>query len=219
MITDKQTLIAAVESYMHRDDASTGGQMDTWLQIAESRINERVRAALMEVDTRLDDADRPAGAAYVLPDDFIEMRFVALVDVCELRPFGAIELAQFVRQTGAPVGYYLSAQGGGWEMTVAPTAPEGSEIFLLYYAKPAALAADIDTNALLTAHPDLYLYGVLREGYTWERNADMFANADGKFNDLVEKINTIDERRRFGPSISVGSNTSYGAYTGTNGGM
>ena len=47
----------------------------------------------------------------------------------------------------------------------------------------------------------------------------MFANADGKFNDLVEKINAIDERRRFGPGISVGSRVDYGAFTGSNGGM
>ena len=77
MITDKQTLIAAVESYMHRDDASTGGQMDTWLQIAESRINERVRAFQMRGAAALDETDRPVWRQLHLPDDFLEILWLA----------------------------------------------------------------------------------------------------------------------------------------------
>ena len=216
MITDKQTLIAAVESYMHRDDASTGGQMDTWLQIAEARINERVRALQTEVLAELvADGD----TQFDLPEDFMEARVFFNLGGDEIKPVGWLELRQFTQlnagMVGAPSAYVIT----GSYIYVAPTPAAGTELRLLYHAKPAALAADIDTNVLLTAHPDLYLYGVLREGYTWERNADMFANADGKFNDLVEKINAIDERRRFGPGISVGSNTSYGAFTGSNGGM
>ena len=62
---------------MHRDDASTGGQMDTWLQIAETRINERVRALEMKGATALDETD-----GHLAPATYCRMtswRFYGLV--------------------------------------------------------------------------------------------------------------------------------------------
>jgi len=216
MITDKQSLIAAVESYMHRNDASTGNQMDTWLQIAESRIKERVRAFENREASTRDQSHRTPAGGYSLPDDFNEILWVEGFDGSPISPASRIQYGQAVAMGGSrPLVYVI----GRDNMTLAPNPPDDYSFRLVYWSTATPLVGDTDTNVLLPVYPDLYLYGVLREGYTWERNADMFANADGKFNDLVEKINATGERERYGPSISVGSNTNFGAFTGTNGGM
>jgi len=223
MITNKLTLINAVESYMHRTDLSTGNQMETWLQLAEGRINERVRAVTMLSDTSLFDADRvSAGSpAYNLPDDYLEMIAVTAPGY-GLNPAAAIEFKQAQQLSGSPTSYILFYRNAtGNAIQLAPAPPEGFGFSVAYYAKPTPMAGGGDTavSELLLEQPDLYLYGMLREGYTWARNAEMYANADGKFNELVEQINRIDERRRYGPSISVGNNQDFGAWGASNGGM
>lgn len=65
---------------------------------------------------------------------------------------------------------------------------------LLYYATPAALVVDADTNAILTRYPFLYLYGSLEALFRYledDNNAQIYG---GQFGELIESINTSEAK-------------------------
>jgi len=60
--------------------------------------------------------------------------------------------------TGQPVNYAIRS---GSTIVLGPSPQESYDLVLNYYQKIPVLSDSNTTNWLLTAHPDLYLYGAL----------------------------------------------------------
>lgn len=74
------------------------------------------------------------------------------------------------------------------------------DVEIQYYSKAAALTALAPTNAVLTNHPTIYLYGALAQLFTHSGDDENKAKYERKFMGAVQGANQADRRGRFGPS-------------------
>ena len=72
------------------------------------------------------------------------------------------------------------------------------DLVLTYYARPAALSADDDSNAVLLAYPDLYFQAVLIEAYGYTRDAERKAEALAAFAAVLGGIHLTSWKRKAG---------------------
>lgn len=160
-------LQAAVADYMARSDLTS--QIVDAIALCEARLNyghdnpdprfssDPLRVREMETRTAV-----TFSAEYTaLPTDFLEMRRVrvltspeAVVNYVTPEQFSA---AAASATSGTPTVYTIEA--GYYRLGPIPASVSGE---ILYYAKIPALASNA-TNWLLTAYPNVYLYGALVE--------------------------------------------------------
>jgi len=76
--------------------------------------------------------------------------------------------------------------------------PTSGDMVFTYYARPAPLVADGDTNAVLTAYPSLYFNAVLVEAYRHLRDSDRMQEAFGVYRSVLGGIQESDNRRDTG---------------------
>ena len=210
----KDELKAAVDSYLHR--VTDVADFDLFLLQAEADIVQQVRAFESRAGLALTEAERTSSGGYTLPADFSEMLSVGGLDGSDIRPASRIEYGQ-AKQSGGGTPWVYTI--GPAVVTLQPNPPEDFTFQIIYWTKPAALAAGSDTNTLITNHPSLYIYSCAMYAYDWARNYEQREAASNRFVAKVEEINAIDERRRYGPSVSVGNDQPYGSWSRTNGGM
>ena len=116
---------------------------------------------------------------YALPSDYLQYKRISENSVSPRRSLSYIE------PVGADVYYGSRASGSGFNFTIIGNniygfPNSGSTIELVYYAKIPALTTDNPENWLLTANPNIYLYGSL-----------MMAADKIKFSEEMEKYATL----------------------------
>lgn len=163
-------LYSNLDRYLKRSDLSD--MYPLWADLAGKRIDASLRLAETEYRT----ITVPRSQFIELPGDFIEMRHL-----------------EVNYQGGAPVEYVTAGQldqmrakygtsghlrwytilNGQLELLPAPGADSEQVLTMYYYAKLAAPGEVGDTNKVLTAFPQLYLYGALIEAAAFrEHQAD-----------------------------------------------
>lgn len=157
-------LRAAVAAWLARDDLT--GVVPDFIALAEARINRLIRTR--EMETRASAETVPGDAFLALPADFGGVRAMKLAStdpVTQLRFLTPTQIdAMWAEsQSGRPRAYAIV----GDAFRLAPTPDAAYTIEIVYARKVPALSSAGPTNWLLTAHPDLYLYGALvaAEGY------------------------------------------------------
>lgn len=68
---------------------------------------------------------------------------------------------------------------------------------LLYYLRPAALSADLDTNWVLTNASGLLLHGALIQACTYIRDDASIAKWAALYDDLLDQVAEQDKKNRF----------------------
>lgn len=68
---------------------------------------------------------------------------------------------------------------------------------LSYYAKPAPLVLDTDTNGVLTAHGDCYLFAALVEAYLYLRNTGKADESASRLMAAVNGANLAAQKARY----------------------
>jgi hypothetical protein len=143
---------------------------DVCYELVTADINRDMRLRCMEATVTLVEA-----ASVTLPSNFLQV-----IDIYRdtdpriaLQPTTTTGTNALHMTSGIPRTYAI-VDGA---LLLNP-APSGSEnLKLRYYAKLADLAADGDTNDVLTIYPDVYVYGVLahhaaligdEKGLAWE---------------------------------------------------
>lgn len=128
---------------------------DACYRLVTADINNSLRLRAMEKTATLTEA-----ASVAMPADFL-----ALISIYRdanprttLRPTTPQALHGAYEATGTPWQYAI-VDGA---LLLSPGANTGASINLRYYGKVADLVADADTNAILAAHPGIYIYGTLK---------------------------------------------------------
>lgn len=184
LITDFDSLVAAVKDRADRTDMADA-QAEGFIQQAENRLNRILRTWQMEES---DTVTTDANGVGTMPTDFMVMRAVYDSDN-KIIPFANVEwLTETL--TDAPKSYGL-VDGS---LKLAPAAVE--TLTLLYYERIPALTASNTTNWLLTAHPDIYLYGALAAYADWRDEDAALAKYDGIFSRTLSEIITVEETNR-----------------------
>jgi hypothetical protein len=157
-ITDYQSLIDNVESWLNRSDLTA--QIPTFIQLAESEFKRDMRCRKLQ-----DSGDFSVTAdGDTLPDDFLSMESWVHDGPTYYGPIEIVTAAQLpglksrYGLTGAP---RFAAIADGSTLRYAPEPDSSYTTTLQYWRKIEDLSASETTNWLILSHPDIYLYGVL----------------------------------------------------------
>jgi hypothetical protein len=155
-ITNFTTLVSTVADYLNRQDLSA--QIPTFIQLAESDLNTRLRCREMIVRATTTNDDE-----YVrLPLDFLEGINLQLVGGQSPLRYITLDEADIVNaRQGYNAPTFYSLMNGAIELVPPPATGVDVEIEMVYYGKITALSEANQTNWLLLKAPDVYLYGAL----------------------------------------------------------
>lgn len=205
-MTTLAILKSSVDSWLLRDDVSVDAtHFPQVLKIAESNIirdlhlvTQEKSTALVYTSTREQD----------LPADFVELLniYVDGSDTpMEYMTGKAIRAANVWDEYAAGTFYTLEgspdASAADDRVKVVLSSEAGTTsttVTVKYLAKPVALSDDTDTNWLLNQHFDVYLYAVLAAAGEWVQEFDLSDRYKAKYEEVVEKQNRFENRKRFG---------------------
>lgn len=153
-ITTYSELKTAVADFLNRQDLTT--IVPTFISLAEAGFNRTLRHFSQETIATISmDAARES-----LPTDWVETIRFALTDLGEIELVShAMMMDLRATEEGSGTPRYFTHSAGQIEVYPAPGSATSGE--LLYFAKVPALSDIATTNWLLTAAPDVYLYGAL----------------------------------------------------------
>lgn len=200
-------LKTSIASLLNRTDLTS--TVPDWVVMCEAELNRRLDTRQMEETTTL----TIDGASEALPTGFGGVKGFMLTTNNGIRmdyvtPDGFDALSTI---TGNPIYYTIS---GSSFYFAAP--PAGEFTARLRYRKLlTALSDSAPTNWLLTAHPDVYLYGSAIHSAPYLNDDQRITLWQGKFDQIVEQINAEARKERQGSTLQTqslisGSTTRYG---------
>ncbi|MDA0207168.1 MAG: hypothetical protein O2795_17705 [Acidobacteria bacterium] len=166
-------LKTAVATWLNRGDLTD--RIDEFIDLAESHMDRVLRSSVL-----ISQAEAPVDEEYEdLPSDYVAMirlyisNLNPVIDLTPLSPQAIINQYPSTT-TGRPVSYAVV----GDRLQFRPI-PDGGAYTssLLYYRKTTsmALSASNTVNVVLTAHPNIYLYGTLCEAAPFLMDDKMLA--------------------------------------------
>jgi len=177
-------LQAAVANYINRSDATAS--IPDFVALAEADMNQRLRCPENEVsDTAFAITDRYTA----LPTAFAEMRRVVLTATPreELVPI-APSLAGGFFESGRPIYYAIT----GNQLEVVPF---GSYTLELFYWRTVPALASNSTNNVLTAYPNLYLFGTCAQAGIWLDDPGLTSRFMPIYEQALNFANTKSQRQ------------------------
>lgn len=178
---NKQELRELVVEYAKRSDFSAA-VFDRWVTFTNIRIGRWLRGQ-DNIETM---TVTPTPLPYLLPFHCRALRSVEGVSgnaTYRLQSVEAFANVVSVAGGGTPMVYRVN----GFEFEVRPF--QAVPLTLRFWSEPASLLADTDTNAVLTAQPMLYLYGVLFELSVWASDREAAAGHMQVFLAEIEQLN------------------------------
>lgn len=198
-------LKTAVAEYSHRPDLAA--RIPGFIRLAEGLMARELRS--MEQVTRLTlaEADRVADGLYALPASVLEIRAVWHDLAGRTIALEQISPSQIRRRNSStrPTQYAVLASG----IEIRGVPPVDAEFQVEYLSRFEMLQDDADTNALLTAHEALYLYGALFHLYQFTQDLELASAAIDTFQGAVDRLNEQAGRKMGGASIA-GAYNLYG---------
>ena len=190
------TLKGRVHFYLKRDDVSA--IYPQIQELANTRIASEANLIAMEVDLELDFTSQPTAD---LPADF--SRFKEVLATCngrtyDLPVYSRGKLANLTagrNRGGCPNGYAIYSN----MVEVAPWTEE-RKLQTTYYAVPAIMQADEDTNSILDRWPTLYLFAFLQYAANSLQDIDLQNVYDGEYQSELLAANQSDAFARMSGS-------------------
>ncbi len=179
------TLKTKILTDTHRQDLT--GVVADFVRAAEGVIYRNLRAAEMIQRATLTDADRVTvdEGFYSLPSDYLEERQLFLNGRVPLESVSLAELREL--SGGDPVRYYAVISDREIEFRGVPSTTD--EIELMYFARPAALTDDADTNSILTRHESIYVDAAQAELYRFTQDLELAQNRAQSALEAIESLN------------------------------
>lgn len=177
-------LQTAIADWMARSDLTT--VIPDFITLLEARVNRELRVRSMLTSTNL----TPSSGSATLPTDYLEWKRVTWTGSSR------IEL-EWVEPTYLQAAYPTSPSDTPRRFTIEGTTLkirpiDGTALEFLYYQKIPALSNSNTTNWLLTAHPDLYLYGSIASGKAYMQDAEKAAFAAQAASAVMDSIKSLD---------------------------
>ena len=194
----------AVANWLDRDDLTD--RIPEFIALAEARMNRVLRIRLMEAKYT---ASTVGGQRnYALPASYIQMRNLQ-VNTTPIRPCQYVTPEIYDRLygstlTGTPEIYTIVAD----EVQLGPIPAGVQTIEMLFYKKISALSVANTTEAMLTANPDIYLYGALLEAEPFIKNDERVPLWSQGFQQAVTDLQDQDAKDRHSGSALRVMNTS-----------
>src|ERR1700704_269666 len=163
-VTTFSELKSAVASWLARDDLSAN--IPDFIALFEAAANRRLRVRQMETVASL----IPSAGAATLPTDYLGWRRGTWAGASRreleyVHP-SYLQAAFPDASSGTPRLFTIE----GSTLKIRPT--DGTALEFGYFQKMPALSDAAPSNWLLTAHPDLYLFGALTEAQGFNVDPD-----------------------------------------------
>jgi hypothetical protein len=188
-IANYAELQASVATWLNRTDLTA--QIPDFITIAESRIALTLRTREMIKAVQLE--QKPGESSIAVPADWLAW------DALSMEGTGDDALLQYVSPaTFADWLWAGNTTNSGWytieagRLVVAGLIPSGAPditVNTTYYARVPPLDGTADTNWLLLAHPEVYLYGALVSGWQYILDEQRAAQNAGLFDASIQLIN------------------------------
>ncbi len=207
-ISNRSELRAQIVDYLGDRTDLTTGQLNQAIALAEREFNRKLRVLGNEDETDLVLSSK----ATTLPSDFKGIRRVYL-DANPQISLQYLSADNFWRRddgttNGLPCVYTIQGDKSAVtkSIVVSPT-PDTSYIAKLLYFSDAFLSNDTETNALLTNHEDLYLYGALKHGFILLQDQASANMMNMQFQEIMRAIDKDDNQERLGTQPLVAKAT------------
>ncbi len=175
-----------VEFYLHRTDFVT-----IWNQIFDQvteRVSKDARLLAMESKAVLTLIDNAAS----LPADFVEARSVMQAATFGKEALQYLDRQAFENRARQYTGGFSAYTIDGFTIE----AGKNADIDLYYFARPASLVNDGDTNTILTAYPNLYVFGGLMYAHNAVQDYESEQVATDRYISELQAANDADEKAR-----------------------
>ena len=199
-------LQTAVANWLDRDDLTD--RIPEFIALAEARMNRVLRIRLMEAKYT---ASTVGGQRnYALPAGYLQMRNLQ-INTTPIRPCQYVTPEIYDRLygstlTGTPEIYTIVAD----EIQLGPIPAGVQTIEMLFYKMISALSVTNTTEAMLTANPDIYLYGALLEAEPFIMNDERVPLWAQGFSQAVADLQEQDNKdRHSGSELRVMNTTGY----------
>ena len=184
-------LQAAVASWLARSDLTT--PIPDFIALCEAKLNRILRCRQQE------QRSTATATEYMeLPTGFLELRNIQL----NTTPKTALELVSpdeidrdYSTATGKPLVYCLLAN----QIQLGP-APDSTYTVEIDYFEVIPPLASNSTNWLLTAAPDIYLYGSLLEAAAYLQDDPRVPAWNAAYTQVLQQLQSADRRARWSGS-------------------
>ena len=175
-------LRAEVAEWLQRDDLS--GRIPVFVEMATARFNRELRAPEMEtLSTTAADSEYTD-----LPTDFLQIRSIE-TNGDRMEYLAPEEFQAYVAATSTPAVPVYTIADMSLRIYPAPTVAGTLTLKVLYYKRIPELVNANDTNWLLAAHPDVYLFGSLVEATGFLIDDPRMAVWDSRLQQAMALIN------------------------------
>lgn len=190
-------LQTAIADFLNRKDLTAA--IPTFISLAEAQIARDLRHWKQEkrVTTSVDERYEN------LPNDWLEIKFVALSTGKMLRTVSPVEMAERrsrADSAGEPQYVRMTAD----QMEFYPTPGTPTEISMLYYARIPALSDVEPSNWLLTDAPDVLLYGALMHSAPYLVDDSRVAVWGSLYTSAIEKLNLESQKAQTSGPLRMG---------------
>lgn len=190
-----KTLVA---DYGHRTDQQTVNKIPGFIDLATKRIG---RDLMGQVNTIILDPFQPASGMAPLPDDYRNMKEISWLQATrrvQLKSGSVDTLANYTATADAALFYKVQ----GLSIEIKPFSAR--DYRLIYYAQPAALVNDEDTNLVLDAYPYLYLYASLVELWFYVQNGGAQQSSLETYTSEITETNRQSANAAAGGQLTIG---------------
>ena len=194
-------LQAAIQSYLFsRTDLASN--IPDFITLCEAQLNRRLRVRQMEGRYT---ASLTAGNAYLAtPSSMISFRRLAITSINPAQlieyvtPDEMYALWNDTNLEDTPVNYTII----GSEIQFGPIPDSGYTVEGDYYAQIPSLATN-STNWLMTAYPDIYLFGSLKNAAAFLGNDSRIPVWNAGFEQAMNELELNDDKDRYAMSSLV----------------
>lgn len=199
-ITTYSELQSAVENWTARTDLTA--LVPDWITLAESDFNRKFRVRQMMVTQ----TTTPSSGQFALPTDYLAHSNVTWVGSYrrDLRYVHPSIFAERFPDSPSEIPQIFTIMGTTDNVGVVKIMPTDADVVdFTYYQKITALSTSNTSNWLLSAHPDVYLFGALVEACAYTKDYDQAAIWKARRDALVDDIKSLDQKTRGPSAISV----------------
>lgn len=184
-ITNYTELQSAIAAWMVRSDLTS--VIPDFITLFEAAANRRLRVRQQETAGTI----TMSSGTGTVPTDYLAWRRLTwpgstAVELEYLNP-SYLRALYPTAPSGTPRHWTIE----GSSILTRPYDTDDTSLNFLYYAKVPALSASATTNWLLTAHPDLYLFGSLVEAQAYVIDAEKAALWKLRRDELFDEVTNL----------------------------
>jgi hypothetical protein len=189
-LTTYTELKASVADWLNRSDLTAA--IPDFISLAEAQIERTLRTRQMIVRANAS-FNVEFGAT---PADFLEVRSFKLSGTNPPTPLSFMTIdaldAESTKFTASGRPKFFGIVGGQFRLVPTPDSNYATE--LTYYAKLSKLSASVATNFILSASPDIYLYGALLQAAPYLQDDNRISVWATLYERALNDLQTADDR-------------------------